>query len=249
MYSKPIRTWILFKREFNSYFAVPATYIYTIIFLISCGVVTFYFGNFFARGEADLFAFFAFLPWIYTIFIPAITMQLWADEHNHNSIEILFTLPIKTSDVVLAKFLAAWLFSIIALALTFPLWISVNYLGSADNGVIIANYLSAILMAGGFVAIGAAISAFTKHTILAFVGSAVTSLAFTMCGSGKILENLAAWLPDSIFSNLDNFSILSNFDAINGGLIKSTSIFYFATLIIFWLLVNLIVIEAKKANQ
>ena len=144
----------IFKREFLGYFSTPIAYVFLAIFVFLSGIFTFYMGSFFDRGQADLQPFFQFHPWLYLFLIPALAMRLWAEERRGGTIELLLTLPVTISQAVLGKFLAAWAFSGIALLLTFPLWITVNYLGNADNGVILASYLGSLLMAGAFLAIG-----------------------------------------------------------------------------------------------
>jgi ABC-2 type transport system permease protein len=160
---------IIFKRELNGYFSTPIAYVFIVIFLLLSGVFTFHLGGFFGRGQADLQAFFTFHPWLYLFLIPALSMRLWAEERKSGSIELLLTLPISITDAVLGKFLAAWAFTGIALALTFPMWITVNYLGSPDNMVIVAGYIGSLLMAGGFLAMGSSISALTKNQVIALL--------------------------------------------------------------------------------
>jgi ABC-2 type transport system permease protein len=162
-----MRTMTIFQRELQSYFSTPIAYVFIVIFLLMTGIFTFYFGQFFSRGQADLTPFFSFHPWIYMVFIPAITMRLWAEERKAGTIELLFTLPLTTTQIVVGKFLAAWSFTLISLILTMPIWICVNYLGEPDNGVILASYLGSLLMAGGFLAIGACVSAITKNQVVA----------------------------------------------------------------------------------
>ena len=163
------KTITLMKRELAGYFATPVAYVFLVIFLLLSGILTFYVGNFYENGQADLQAMFAFQPWLYLFLIPAISMRLWAEERKSGTIELLMTLPVSLGQAVLAKFIAAWLFAGIALALTFPFWITVNFLGSPDNGVILASYLGSFLMAGGFLAIGSCVSASTKNQVIAFV--------------------------------------------------------------------------------
>ncbi|KZY66497.1 ABC transporter permease, partial [Oleiphilus sp. HI0065] len=160
---------VILGRELASYFATPVAYIFIIIFLMLSGVFTFYIGQFFERGQADLSAFFNFVPWLYLVLIPSVAMRLWSEERRSGTIELIMTLPVATWQLVLGKFLAAWLFVGLALALTFPLWITVNYLGAPDNGVILGAYLGAWLMAGGFLAVGSCLSALSKNQIIAFI--------------------------------------------------------------------------------
>src|SRR6266567_4488591 len=165
----------VFRREFAAYFATPIAFVFLIIFLFSMGVFTFYVGHFFDNGAADLSMFFGFQPWLYLFLIPALAMRLWAEERRSGSIELLLTLPLPIWATVLGKFLAAWLFAGLALALTFPIWITVNYLGSPDNGVILASYAGSFLMAGAYLAIGTAISAAASTQVIAFIVTIVVS--------------------------------------------------------------------------
>lgn len=165
-------TFIIFRRELASYFATPLAYIFIVIFLVMAGTFAFFIGNFFNRGQADLQPFFQFHPWLYLVLIPALSMRLWAEERKTGTIELFLTLPISMTQAVLGKFLAAWAFAGIALILTFPFWITVNILGSPDNGVILASYIGSFLMAGAYLAIGGALSALTKSQIIAFVVTA-----------------------------------------------------------------------------
>src|ERR1700726_2834521 len=153
----------IFRRELAAYFATPLAYVFIVIFLVMAGVLTFFLGNFFERGQADLQSFFTFHPWLYLVLIPALSMRLWAEERKSGTIELFLTLPIRMIEAVIGKYLAAWCFAGIALALTFPFWLTVNYLGHPDNGVILASYLGSFLMAGPFLAIGACVSAATKN--------------------------------------------------------------------------------------
>ncbi|HCS68998.1 MAG TPA: ABC transporter permease, partial [Rhodospirillaceae bacterium] len=164
--------WIIAKRELAGYFATPLALVFIVIFLALTGAFTFYLGRFFDNGQADLEAFFRFHPWLYLILIPAVAMRLWAEERKSGTIELLMTLPVTTAQAVLGKFMAAWAFCGIALALTFPVWVTVNVLGAPDNGVIVAGYVGSFLMAGAFMSIGACMSAMTKNQVIAFIISA-----------------------------------------------------------------------------
>jgi ABC-2 type transport system permease protein len=171
---------ILFRRELASYFATPLAYVFILIFLVLASAFTFYLGGFYERGQADLAPFFNFLPWLYLFLIPAISMRLWAEERRSGSIELLLTQPITLWQAVLGKFLAAWAFAGIALALTFPLWITVAYLGAPDHGAIVTGYLGALLMAGGFLAIGSCMSALTRNQVIAFILGVVACFGMTI---------------------------------------------------------------------
>lgn len=239
---------VIFKRELSGYFTTPIAYIFIIIFIFLSGIFTFYIGNFFSRGQADLIPFFTFHPWLYLFLIPALAMRLWAEERKGGTIELLLTMPITMSQAVLGKFLAAWTFSGIALSLTFPLWITVNILGDPDNGIIVAGYLGSFLMAGAFLAIGSCVSAVTRNQVIAFVVSAVLCLMFVLSGFPVVLDFFSIWAPEFIVSAISSFSFLTHFDAISKGVIDIRDIIYFISLIAFWLYANAVLIEYKKAD-
>jgi len=240
--------WVVFKRELASYFITPIAYVFIVIFLFLSGVFAFYLGNFFARGQADLQPFFTFHPWLYLFLIPSLAMRLWAEERRGGTMELLLTLPITIPQAVLGKFLAAWVFTGIALALTFPMWLTVNYLGDPDNGVIFASYLGSLLMGGAFLAIGACISCLTKNQVIAFVVTAVVCLIFVLSGYPLVLDFFGSWAPQFLVEVISSFSFLSHFNAITQGVIDIRDFIYFASLIAFWLFANVILIEMKKAD-
>ena len=239
---------IIFKRELASYFATPVAYVFIVIFLVLSGALTFHLGSFYERGQADLAPFFNFHPWLYLFLVPAISMRLWAEERKSGNIELLLTLPITMLEAVIGKFLAAWLFTGIALFLTFPLWITVNYLGSPDNGVIFAAYIGSLLMAGGFLAIGACISATTKNQVIAFIISVVICFAFLLSGFSIVLDFFRGWAPQYVVDAISSLSFLTHFTSISKGVIDLRDIIYFASLIAVWLYANAVVIEMKKAS-
>jgi ABC-2 type transport system permease protein len=238
----------IFTRELGGYFATPVAYVFLVIFLGMAGAFTFYLGNFFERGQADLSSFFVFHPWLYLILIPALSMRLWAEERKSGTIELFLTLPISIAEAVLGKFLAAWAFTGIALALTFPIWITVNLLGSPDNGVILAGYIGSLLMAGGFLAIGAAVSASTKNQVIAFVISAALCFLFTVSGSPLVLNFFSGWAPQTIVDAIASFSFVSHFNAITRGVIDARDIVYFGTLIAVFLFANAAIVDLKKSS-
>ena len=193
---------IIFRRELLSYFATPLAYVFIVIFLITNGIFTFELGGFYVRGQADLLPFFSFHPWLYLFMVPAIAMTLWADERKTGSIELLLTLPIRLSEAVLGKFLAAWVLTGIALLLTFPIWITVNYLGNPDNGVIVAAYMGSWFMAGGFLAIGSCLSACTKNPVIAFILTVAICFLFVIMGSPILLNAFPQWVPQVLVLSL-----------------------------------------------
>jgi ABC-2 type transport system permease protein len=238
----------VFKREFQGYFATPVAYVFICIFLFCTGIFTFYVGNFFARGQADLKAFFTFHPWLYLFLIPAISMRLWAEERKSGTIELLMSLPVSLAGVVVGKFLAAWAFTGVALALTFPMWITVAYLGDPDHGVILASYIGSFFMAGGYLAIGSCMSALTRNQVIAFVLSVVVCFLFTVSGAPMVLDFFAGWAPQILVEAIASFSFLRHFNAITEGVIDLRDVIYFATLIALWLFANAIAVEMRKAG-
>ncbi len=238
----------IYKREFTSYFVTPVAYVFIVIFLFMTGIFTFYIGAFFETNQADLEPFFRFHPWLYLFLIPAISMRLWSDERKSGTIELLMTLPISITDAVLGKYLAAWSFTAIALALTFPMWLTVNYLGNPDNAVILASYTGSLIMAGGFLAIGSCISAFTKSQVIAFVISVVICFMFILSGFPMVLDLFRGWVPQAVLDAIASFSFLTHFTSIKKGVIDIRDVIYFSALIIFWLYVNVVVVEMKKAS-
>ncbi len=236
----------VFKREFAAYFATPLAYVFIVIFLAMSGAFTFFIGGFFERGQASLQVFFAFHPWLYLFLIPAVAMRLWAEERKSGTMELLMTLPISTTQAVLGKFLAAWAFVGIALALTFPIWITVNYLGRPDNGVIVASYIGSYFMAGAYLAIGASISATTRNQVIAFIIGAVVSFVFLTAGMDVVLSFFRDWAPSALLSIITSLSFLTHFDAITKGLIDIRDVIYFASVIVIFLMINVIVVDSKK---
>ncbi len=239
--------WIICKRELSGYFGTPIAYVFLAIFVFLSGIFAFYIGNFFERGQADLQSFFQFHPWLYLFLIPALAMRLWAEERRAGTIELLFTLPVTMGQAVIGKFLAAWAVTAIALALTFPLWITANYLGDPDNGVVIASYLGSLLMAGAFLAIGSCISALTRNQVIAFVVSGVACLGFVLSGFPLVLDFVDALAPAIVVDAVRSFSFLTHFQAISKGVLQAGDVVYFVSLIVFWLFVNAVVVEWRKA--
>ena len=238
----------VFRRELRSYFATPVAYVFIVIFLVLSSAFTFYLGGFYERGQADLLPFFNFLPWLYLFLVPAVSMRLWSGERKSGTIELLLTLPITRWHAVMGKFLAAWSFIGIALALTFPLWITVNYLGNPDNGVIIASYLGALLMAGAFLAIGSCISAATRNQVVAFILTVVACFVLVMAGFPLVLDAFRAWAPQGLVDAIAGLSFLTHFASISKGVIDLRDLLYFVLMIGFWLYASAIVIDLKKAD-
>jgi ABC-2 type transport system permease protein len=241
-------TLIIFRRELAAYFATPLAYVFIVIFLAMSGVFTFYLGNFYERGQADLQSFFLFHPWLYLFLIPAIAMRVWAEERKSGTIELLMTLPVSMGEAVAGKFLAAWAFVAIALALTFPMWITVNYLGSPDNGVILAAYLGSLLMAGAYLAVGIGISALTRSQVVAFIIALTVCFLLTMSGYPLVLDAVRGWLPGKVVDAVAGLSILTHFQSISKGVLNLRDAVYFVTMIAAWLYAGAIIVDMKKAD-
>lgn len=242
------KTGIIFRRELAAYFTTPLAYVFIVIFLVMNGVATFDMGGFYERAQADLQPFFDFHPWLYLIMIPALAMGLWADERKTGTIELLLTLPVRLSEAVAGKFLAAWVLAGIALTLTFPMWLTVNYLGEPDNGVILAAYLGSWLMAGGFLAIGSCMSAITRNPVIAFILTVTICFLFVVAGSSIVLSTIPDWVPQFLVDAVAAMSFLTHFDAISKGVLDLRDLLFFVVFIVAWLVASAIVIELKKAN-
>src|SRR5271155_5325014 len=240
--------WPIFKREFAAYFATPLAYVFIVIFLFAMGAFTFYIGRFYENGIADLSSFFAYHPWLYLFLVPAIAMRLWAEERRSGTMELLLTLPVPLWATVAGKYLAAWAFTGVALLLTFPIWITVNYLGSPDNGVIFASYIGSLLMAGGYLAIGACISASTGNQVIAFVVSVVVCFLFTISGAPLVLDFFHGWAPLVLVNAISSFSVLTHFTAIEAGVIDLRDVIFFFSLIALFLAGNIVIVNLKKTG-
>lgn len=244
---------VIFKRELKGYFNSPIAYVVLFIWLVAASSFTFFFSGFFERGQADLLPFFSYHPWLFLILIPAISMRLWSEERKSGSIELLLTLPISMVDAVIGKFLAGWVFTGVCLFFTFPMWMTVSYLGDPDHGAIFAGYIGSFLMAGGFLAIGSCISAITKNQVIAFVVTAAVCFLVNLSGYPIALDGIESfltwiidWEPRAILDTIASFSFLNRFNDIMRGVISIRDVIYFLSLIALWLYANVVVIEMKK---
>lgn len=241
--------WPILKRELAGYFVTPVAYVFIVIFLVLAGVFTFEFGKFFGpegEGQADLRPFFGFHPWLYLCLIPAVAMRLWAEERRGGTLELLMTLPISKAGAVLGKFLAAWVFCAVALALTFPIWATVAWLGDPDHGAIVTGYIGSLLMAGAFLAIGAAASAATRSQVIAFIVSVVVCFAFLLAGYEPVVNFFSSWAPAAVLDALSSFSFLTRFDAMAKGVIDARDLIFFGSLITVCLVLNAALLERGK---
>jgi ABC-2 type transport system permease protein len=236
------------RRELAGYFASPLAYVFIVIFLVLAGVLTFFVGNFFERGQADLQSFFTFHPWLYLVLIPAVSMRLWAEERKSGTIELFLTLPIRLSEAVIGKFLAAWIFVGITLALTFPFWLTVRFLGDPDNGVILGSYLGSWLMAGAILAIGAAVSAATRSQVIAFVVTATVVFVLIAAGTSTVLGLFEGWARQGVVRTVAGASLFGHFTAITRGVVDLRDLIYFLSLIVAFLGANAVLVDLLKAE-
>jgi gliding motility-associated transport system permease protein len=241
-------TVIIFKREFASYFATPLALVFIVIFLVFAGALTFSLGGFYVRGQADLAPFFNYHPWLYLFLMPALAMRLWAEERKSGTIELLMTLPITPWQAVIGKYLAAWAVAGVALALTFPIWITVNYLGDPDNGAIVTGYIGSLLAAGGMLAIGTCFSAVTRNQVIAFILAFVVCVVFIFSGFALVLDAFQSWAPQPVIDAVASLSFLTHFGSIAKGVIDIRDLLYFVTVVVVWLMATAIVLDLKKAD-
>jgi ABC-2 type transport system permease protein len=236
------------KRELAGYFDSPVAYVFIVIFLLLAGFFTFTFGAFFDRGEASLGAFFMWMPWLFLFLVPAVGMRLWSEERRSGTMELLLTFPITTWQAIVAKFLASWLFLGIALALTFPVWLTVNLLGDPDNGVIVAGYVGSLLLAGAYLAISSATSAMTRNQVVSFILSVVICLLLVLVGFQPVTDLVARWAAPWFVEAVAAFSVLTHFDGFQKGVLDSRDVVFFASLIGFALFVTGVVLRGQRVG-
>ena len=240
----------LFIKEFTSYFKTPLGYVFLVIFLFGVGYLTFEpgRGSFFYMREASLSSFFRYIPWMFLFLIPAVSMRLWSEERKSGTIELLLTMPITIKEAVIAKFLASWAFIGVALLGTFPMVVTVLYLGNPDLGVIFLGYLASFLMAGALLAVGGFFSALTKNQVISFILTVCTSFLLIMAGSPPILDFISAFSPKYVVDLFESLSVLNHFDSIERGVLTLGNVWFFAVMIIAWLFGNIILLNENKAN-
>ena len=242
------KTFIILDRELKGYFRTPLASIFLLVFLALSSGMTFFLGRFFERDQADLTAFFSWHPWLFLVLMPAIGMRLWAEERRSGTIELLITLPVTNTQLVIGKFLASWIFTLIALILTMPIWITVNYLGEPDNHVILISYFGSWLMAGAFLALTSCLSALTKNQVIAFIISSISGFVLIMAGFNLVLSAVRSWSPNWITETISSMSFLSHFSRIQMGVFDLSTLIFFISMIILCLWVNVQLVQVKKAD-
>ena len=239
---------IICRRELAAYFSSPVAYVFLVIFLLLAGFFTFTAGAFFERGEASLSAFFGWHPWLYLVLVPAVGMRLWAEERRAGTIELLLTLPITTWQAILGKFLASWLFLALALALTFPVVLTVNVLGEPDNGAIAAGYVGSFLLAGAYLALSCMTSAMTRNQVVAFILSVVLCLFLILVGFNPVTDLLARWASPAVVDTVASFSVITHFDGFQKGVLDTRDLFFFLSVIGFALFATGVIIRGHRAG-
>ena len=242
------KTYIILDRELKGYFRTPLASIFLLVFLALSSGMTFFLGRFFERDQADLTAFFSWHPWLFLVLMPAIGMRLWAEERRSGTIELLITLPVTNTQLVVGKFLASWIFTLIALFLTMPIWITVNYLGEPDNHVILISYIGSWLMAGAFLALTSCLSALTKNQVIAFIISSISGFVLIMAGFNLVLSAVRSWSPNWITETISSMSFLSHFSRIQMGVFDLSTLVFFVSMIILCLWINVQLVQVKKAD-
>jgi ABC-2 type transport system permease protein len=238
----------IIKRELGGYFTSPVAYVFLVIFLLLTGFFTFTVGSFFERGEASLVSFFTWHPWLYLFLVPAAGMRLWSEERRLGTLELLLTMPVTTWQAIVGKFLASWLFLLLALALTFPVWITVNWLGSPDNGVIVAGYLGSALLAGTYLAISCMTSAMTRNQVISFIVSVIACLFLILAGFTPVTDLLVKWANPAFVQVIASFSVMTHFESFQRGVIDLRDVVFFASVMGFALFTTGIIIRGHRAG-
>jgi ABC-2 type transport system permease protein len=237
------------KRELGAYFASPVAYVFIVIFLLLAGFFTFMAGGFFERNQANLNSFFVWHPWFYLFLVPSVGMRLWSEERRMGTMELLLTMPVTTWQAIIGKFLASWLFLLLALVLTFPVFITVNYLGNPDNGVIVAAYLGSWLLAGSYLAISCMTSALTRNQVISFILSVVICLLLILAGWPPITRFLDTFTENPRFVEaVAAFSVMTHFEGFQRGVLDTRDVVFFLVLMVFSLFTTSVIIRSHRAG-
>ena len=238
------------KRELSAYFASPLAYVFIVIFLLLCGFFTFMvgtrMGTFFEHGQAALDTFFIWHPWFYLFLVPAVGMRLWAEERRVGTLELLLTMPITSWQAIAGKFLASWLFLALALVLTFPLVLTVNYLGHPENGVIFCGYVGSWLMAGAYLAVSCITSAMTRSQVVSFIVSVVLCLFLLLAGFSPVIQFLSGWASPVVVQAVAACSVITHFENFQKGVLDSRDVIFFLSLIVFSLFTTAVILRGHR---
>ena len=238
----------IMKRELGSYFSSPIAYVFLVIFLLLAGFFTFTIGNFFERGEASLVSFFTWHPWLYLFLVPAVGMRLWSEERRLGTMELLLTMPVTTWQAIVGKFLASWLFLALALALTFPVVVTVNYMGDPDNGIILSGYVGSLLLSGTYLAVSCMTSAMTRNQVISFIVSVVICLFLILAGYTPVTDLLTRWASPAVVSVIAGFSVMTHFEGFQRGVLDSRDMIFFASVMGFALFTTGVIIRNQRAG-
>jgi len=243
-------TRAVFVRELRGYFATPLGYVFVVIFLVASGYLTVSrdFGRFLEIREANLDAFFAYIPWIYIVLVPAVAMRLWAEERKSGTVELLLTLPITLPGAYLGKFLAGWSFLGFSLLMTWPVVLQVARLGDPDWGVILAGYLGCVLCAAAFLSIGMLFSAVSRNQVVAFILGVSASVIFLLLGLPETLDFAGRLLGGYLSQLLASLSLVDHFESLTRGLVELRSLLFFILFTLGWLMSGILVLTETKAN-
>lgn len=236
------------KRELQSFFGSPVAYVFIVIFLLMTGAFTFIFGQLFERGEASLAMFFTWHPWLYLFLVPAVGMRLWSEEQRMGTMELLLTMPITPWQAIGGKFMASWLILLLALAMTFPVWLTVSYLGDPDHGVIMGGYFGSFMLAGAYLAITSMTSAMTRNQVISFIVSVVICFGLIMIGFPQVTEFLNARLPQGLVNFVTQFGVMPHFEGFQRGVIDSRDLIYFISLMFFSLFTTGVILRGHRAG-
>jgi ABC-2 type transport system permease protein len=239
----------IYRRELGTYLTTPMAYVFVAAFLAAASLFAFQIGGLFEAGRADLQIFFQFHPWLFLFFMPALVMRTWAEEAKIGTLETLLALPVPTSSLVVAKFAAAWTIAGVALILSVPLWVALSWLGPVDHLATLMAYMGSFLAAGGYLAIGTALSATSSNQVIAFVGGVLVAFVFTAAGLPIVSDTLAGVLGSHAGQALASFSILDHFEGLARGVIEARTVIFFTSFIATWLAVTTLLVDAKRGRS
>ncbi len=238
----------IIKRELGGYFTSPIAYVFLVIFLLLTGFFTFTVGNFFERGEASLVSFFTWHPWLYLFLVPAVGMRLWSEERRLGTMELLLTMPLTSWQAIVGKFLASWLFLALALVLTFPVWITVNWLGSPDNGIIAAGYVGSLMLSGAYLAISCMTSALTRNQVISFIISVVICLFLILAGYTPVTDLLVRFANPVVVDVIAAFSVMTHFEGFQRGVLDLRDVVFFLSVMGFALFTTGVIIRNQRSG-
>lgn len=238
----------ILKREFAAYFGSPVAYVFIVIFLLLSGFFTFMISRFYEAGQADLRGFFDWQPWIFLFLVPAVGMRLWAEERRTGTLELVLTLPVSLTQLILGKFLAAWLFIGVALVLTFPMFLTVIYLGDPDIGAVFSAYFGSFLLAGAYLSVGCMTSSLTRNQVISFILSVVVCLFLVLAGWPPVTDFFSGWAPTWLVDIVSGFSFMPHFTSIERGVIDLSDLCYYLSVIFFMLFANGVILQNRRAS-